>query len=223
MAMKKAEMEAESLQYVQWMSLAREAERNGMYRAAVQAAISAWPYVDGMILHERKYGDGEVSRIEAIDIVLRYAPLLLDARPLNDLEALLTTYKRVLKEAYSAMLSKLERAHEQIRDNHRLWSYLEKNPGIRQDGLRQALGGEQERWRSVAESWEKMGLVSRAPECGSYRLALATRMGEVISGKCPTCGRVVQAPKAMFLEAMSCPKCRQHVSFVLLESHRSNA
>lgn len=216
MAMKKAEMEAESLQYREMMSVAQAAERRGMYREALTVAISAWPYVDGMVLHERKYRDNEVANIAAIDLVLRYAPLLLDARPLNELEKLLTSYKRVLKDSFESMSERLARARAQIWENHRLWTYLEQNPGTEQDGLRQALGGEQERWRSVAESWERMGLLGRTPAGRSYRLTLATRMGEIVRAKCPGCGHVDEAPKGMFLEQMTCPNCRARVVFVLL-------
>lgn len=51
-----------------------------MYREAVEAAISAWLYVDGMVLHERRYEGNEVANLAAIELVLRYAPLLLDAK-----------------------------------------------------------------------------------------------------------------------------------------------
>ena len=68
------------------------------------------------------------------------------------------------------------------------------------------------------EAWEKMGLVERTPEPqgNSYRVALATRMGQVISAKCPSCGEIAQAPKAMFLEPTPCPHCNSAESFVFL-------
>jgi hypothetical protein len=216
MAMKKAEMEAENLHYREKMGLAQAAELRGMYRQVLDAAISAWPYVDGMLLHERKYRDNEVADIAAINLVLRYAPLLLDARPLNELEDLLAGYKRVLKESFATLTANLSRARTQVAENHRLWTYLEKNPGAEQDRLCEALGGEQERWRSVAESWERMGLLTRVPADRGCRLTLLTRMGEVVPGKCPACGHRGRAPKAMFLGQVTCPECGAHVTFVLL-------
>jgi hypothetical protein len=147
MAMKKLEMEAEIFQYREKMGLAQAAERRGMYREALDVAMSAWPYVDGMVLHERKYRDNEVGNIAAIDLVLRYAPLILDVRPLNALEQLLASYKRVLKEAFTTLTERLAAARAQIRQNHLLWTHLEQNPGAEQESLRQVLGGEQERWR----------------------------------------------------------------------------
>lgn len=217
MAMKKAEMEAESLQYREAIRRAQAAEQRGMYREAVQAAMSAWPYVDGMILHERRYEANEVANIAAIDLVLRYAPLLLDSKPLDELEQLLASYRRVLKkDAYTTLTEKLTRARARILENHRLWTYLELHPGVEQEALRAALGGEQERWRSVAEAWERMGLLSRTRSGRTYQLVLSTRMGEVVRGKCPACGHVDEAPKAMFLEPAACPRCRSRVIFVLL-------
>jgi hypothetical protein len=148
--------------------------------------------------------------------VLRYAPLLLDVRPLNELEKLLASYKRVLKESFTVLTGRLTQARAHICENHRLWTHLEQNPGAEQDALRQVLGGEEERWRSVAENWERMGLLNRIPAGRSYRLTLCTRMGEIVRGKCPACGHLDEAPKAMFLEQMACPKCRARVVFVLL-------
>jgi endogenous inhibitor of DNA gyrase (YacG/DUF329 family) len=41
-------------------------------------------------------------------------------------------------------------------------------------------------------------------------------MGQVISAKCPACGEVAEAPKAMFLEPMTCPRCNSDQAFVFL-------
>jgi hypothetical protein len=216
MAMKKVEMEAHSADYHRRMRAARDAESAGMYREAVEAAVSAWPHIDGMMQFEQKYQDAEFSSIPAIDLALKYAPLLLDLKRLDEIGQLLAEYRRIQKNATADLGAKIGAARAQIWQNHRLWSHLEQNPGTLQADLRQVLGGEQERWRAVAESWEKMGLLTRTPEGQSYRLSLSTRMGEVVSGKCPKCGHVDQAPKAMFLEQISCPQCRSREVFVLL-------
>ncbi len=100
-------------------------------------------------------------------------------------------------------------------DAHRMWNHLEGHPQTRQDELGRVLGGGQTQWRSTAEAWEKMGLLHRTPEGASYRLALSTRLGEVISAKCPSCGTVAEGPKAMFFEELPCPECHAAVSFVI--------
>jgi hypothetical protein len=114
------------------------------------------------------------------------------------------------------MGDKLAEARTRLWNTHRLWTHLERNPNTRQDQLRQILDGDQDEWRSTVQAWARMGLVRRTPEGGSYRVALSTRMGQVVPAKCPFCGRVAEAPKAMFLETTKCPKCRKPVAYVLL-------
>ena len=103
-----------------------------------------------------------------------------------------------------------------MRDTHRLWNYLENNHHTRQDKLSKLFGGNQDRWRYIAERLAIMGLLTRESEGRSYRLNLITRMGEVINGKCPECGAIQEAPKAMFLESLKCPDCGENIFFVML-------
>jgi len=218
--MKKSEMQAHNLEYEAKMDCARAAEREGLYRAALDAAVSAWENIEGMMQYSKKYEEEEFVKIDAIDLILRYSPLLLDSKRLKLLEDLLETRKRIPRNADDDLKSKLATAYAQIKDNHRLWSHIEGNPEARQDDLRQVLGADQTYWRAVAESWEHMGLVVRQPDGGSYRLALTTRMGQIVPAKCPSCGHIDEAPKAMFLEQTDCPKCKSSVLFVLV-SRRS--
>jgi DNA-binding MarR family transcriptional regulator len=218
MAMKKAEMEAHANAYRAHVQRARTAESSGLYRAAVDAAIDAWGHIDGMMQYERKYAEGQLSQLEAVDFVLKYAPLLLDARSLNRLEDFLNECKRLKRDSSLNVGELLSQARSQVPENHRLWAHLERNPGAVQSQIQRTIGGDQSRWRWVVEAWEKMGLVTRAPdpEAASYRVSLATRMGQVISAKCPACGEVAEAPKAMFLEPMTCPRCNSDQAFVFL-------
>ena len=216
MVMKKAEMEKHRMEYRALMDQARAALQEGLYRNAVKAALSSWDHVDGMMQFERKYENREFTSIESIELVLRYAPLLLDSQSLDRLASLLKSQRRIDKNTSVSLDDKLAKARAQIWDAHKLWEYLEGHPDTRQDELRQILGGEQEEWRSAAEAWEKMGLVRRTPEGRSYRLALSTRMGEIVSGKCPSCGAVAEAPKAMFLEELTCQYCQASGVFVIL-------
>jgi hypothetical protein len=216
--MKKSEMEEHHAAYHARMAAARAAEADGLYRAAVDAASAAWDYVDAMMQYERKYLDREFGSVPAIDLVLRYSPLLLDVKRLDALELLLKSRKRIERDTEADMAAKLRDARAKLWENHRLWSYLEDHPDARQDELRRVLGGDQDRWRWVAEAWERMGLVSRTPSGGSYRLALITRTGQVVRGKCPACGYVADAPKAMFFEPMTCPACSAEATFVILSA-----
>jgi hypothetical protein len=214
--MKKVEMEAHRDAYRDLMSRARSAVGDGSYRTAVELALSAWDHIDGMMQYERKYESVDFRSIEAIDIVLKYAPLLLDFKTLDTLDSLLKERRRIEKNTSDSLGDNLGDARSLMWDAHRLWDYLEFHPDARQDELREHLGGDQNRWRSVANTWAAMGLVRRMAEGRSYRLSLSTRMGEVVPAKCPSCGTVTHGPKAMFLEELACPDCERIVSFVLL-------
>lgn len=220
MAMKKSEMELHSRLYHEKLRGAATAESAGMYRAALDAAVAAWQHIDGMMQYERKYEGKEFTSIPAIDLALKYAPLLLDMRRLDALDDLLGEYKRIDRHASDDIQSKVEQARARVWENHRLWSYIEHHPGAPQEGLQGELGGIQSYWRSVAEAWSRMGLLARTAAGRSYTLSLATRMGEVVPAKCPACGHVAESPKGMFLEQLTCPECRASVVFVLLARQR---
>ena len=69
MAIKKADMEAHRLQYQDKLNQALEAESQGLYRVALDAAVSAWKFIDWMMQYVRKCQDAEFSSIPAIDLV----------------------------------------------------------------------------------------------------------------------------------------------------------
>lgn len=214
--MKKAEMEAHAAEYERLISEAHGAERRGLYRLAVECAFSAWGHIDGMMQYRRRYEDESFESVQAIEIVLRYAPLLLDATSLDTLEELLKTRRRLEKNTSDSLADKLAEARERLWANHRLWDHLEWHPNARQDELRQVLGGEQDYWQTVASAWEAMQLLIREPEGRSYRLNLATRMGAVVPAKCSACGETVEAPKGMLLENSPCPHCDTTTEFVFV-------
>jgi len=214
--MTKAEMQFHDEQYGARVSDARKAAESGLYRAAVSAAFVACEHIDGMMRFQSRHDGDDFYTLSAIDIILKYAPLLLDRKSLIDLENFLKENKRIAKNISSDLANHLENARGKIWTNHCLWSHLQQNTGIRQGLLRRALGGDQDYWRSVIDSWSEMGLVRRKTCGGSYVVELSTRLGRVVRGKCPSCGRVSEAPKAMFLEENKCPECKSDVYFVLL-------
>ncbi len=215
MAMKKAGIEANRAQYHALMAKAHTAEQEGLYREVVVASLSACDHIDGMMQYERRYEDKAFDSIESIDMVLRYAPLLLDFHVLDRLDSLLKAQRRIDKNTSASLIDKLANAREFMWDVHRLWEHLEQYPNTRQDESARILGGDQDQWQLVVEAWEKMQLLHRTPEGGSYRLTLSTRMGAVVPGKCPSCGVVTEAPKAMLLEQSTCPACGKSVMFVI--------
>ncbi len=219
--MTKAEMENHRATYHALLSQARLALQEGHYDKAVKLASHSLDHVDGMMQYERKYEGREFDSIEAIDIVLRYAPLSFDYHVLDTLEILLKSQRRIDKHASDDLAGNLSDARKLMWKARLLWECLERSPERKQDDLYQALGGDQEQWRSIAGAWEKMGLVHRIPEGSSYRLALSTQLQATVLAKCISCGVVCKAPKATLLEAVVCPKCKTKVMFVFLSREAS--
>jgi len=218
-AKRKSELERHSTKYADTMKRAREALRAGLLREAVQIALSAWVHVDGMMQYRRRYEEEEFDSIEAIDLVLKYAPIIFDHRTLDLLEEMLATERRIERNTAADMGQKLILARTQMWEARRLWDYVESRPDVRQHELREALGGTQTTWRSIAESWQGMGLLRRTKDGGSYRLSLVTRLGQVVSAKCPSCGQVAKAPKAIWLEPTECTHCHSQSMFVIGATH----
>lgn len=216
MAAKKAELEEHRSKYHVAITSARAALKEGLYREAVAFAISSLDFIDGMMQYEKKYEAREFESIGSIDLLLKYAPFLLEFEVLDHVETLLKSQRRIERNSSRSLADELDQSRARMWAAYRLWNHLEHRPGARQDTLGRELGGSQDEWRSLAEQWERMGLVDRKPEGGSYRLALSTRMSETVLAKCPACGVVARASKSKFLEDRECPKCQVLVSFVVL-------
>jgi hypothetical protein len=212
--LKKVELEAHSTAYLHGLTAAKAFQQNGLYKLALNAAVATWDHIDGMLQYDARFASNSVTRIEAIDLVLNYAPLLLDYKRITTLEAFCKSCRRLTKNDAFDVENQIVDARTRLWENHRLWSHLADNGDSLQSELRQKLGGDQDRWRSVSEAWEKMGLVRRTPYQNSYWLRLSTSMGQLVPAKCSRCGCREEAPKAMFLEKMKCSKCRVSSLFV---------
>lgn len=221
MAMRKSEMEECSTAYADAVAAANRAIAAGSFSEAVENAMAAWPHIDGMMQYGKRYEQREFDRIEAVDIVLRYAPYLLDAESLDKAETLLRNCKRIDRNADADISADLAEARARLWRNHRLWEYVESRPECRQDELASALGPEQEYWRTVAEAWERLGLIVRVSAGRSYTLALRTRLGQVVIGKCAECGELLDAPKEALLEECTCAACGRNSLFVIIDQEKS--
>ena len=212
----KVEMESHRAKYQEDMASARLALRKGQHDEAVTIAASSWMYIDGMMQFERKYENREFSNIEAIDVVLDFAPLLFHSQVLDDLESLLKSQRRIDRDASDDLAGSLANARARMWDAYRLWNHIERNDECRQDELRTALGGDQDQWRSIAEAWERFGLILRISDRNSYRLSIATRIDGEALAKCPSCGAMIKGSMYKLLDAIDCPKCRAKGIFVFL-------
>ena len=219
MAKNKAELQFDASRYREAVVAMRKAHNEGRYLEAIEIAMNACDYVDGMMQFERRFEDRtERKSVETIHYVLQYAPLVFDRSSLETLDEVLKSQKRIDKNTTADLADDLKSANALMWDAHRMWTELEQAADLPQDKLRSSLGGEQERWREIAESWYGMGLIHRMPERGSYRISLATRIATEIRGKCPACGATGRAAMGHFLEEITCPRCKATSTFVMLRA-----
>jgi len=164
MAKTKAEMAEDRERYHELVANAQLALRENRFREAVKIASSSWKHIDGMMQFERKYENKEFSNIEAIDIVLEYAPLLFEFTVLNELAALLKAQRRIDRDASDDLARNLSEARDRMWAAHQLWNHLEIHRNVKMDELGSTLGGSQDTWRALAEAWETMGVIRRTPK-----------------------------------------------------------
>jgi hypothetical protein len=217
MAKNKAQLQREAGHYRASVEDMHAAHREGRYADAVGIATKGSQYVDGTMQYERRFESRDERKgIETIHYIFQYAPLVFDKVALETIADLLKSQKRIAKNTTADLSGELDSAIELMWDAHRLWSLLEQVPDAPQDKLRVTLGGDQDRWRAISESWSHMGLVHRVPERGSYRISLVTRITAEVRGKCSGCGATGKAAMGTFLEDLTCPKCKTTAKFVML-------
>src|SRR5205807_1635906 len=122
--MTKAEQEHHHQQYHALLVTARQAALGNRLDEAVELAVHSLDHVDGMMQYERKYNGIEFLQIEAIDVVIRFAPFVLDSAALDKLESLVKSQRRIAKNTGDDLLGKLSNARELMWDVHRFWNHL---------------------------------------------------------------------------------------------------
>jgi hypothetical protein len=215
-AMNKAELESHRAQYDGSMVRVSDALHAGLYREGLAAAVSALEYVDGMMRHAERYESASFSNVSAIEVILKYGPVLLDTDCLDRLEGLLKTQRRVARNTSDDLGQLLIDARTKLDECYRFWSFLEANGSVRQEELSRLLGGEQQMWVDVAATWEAMGLLRRVPEGHSYRISIILCFEEEAQAKCISCGAIHRGPKKRFYEAVTCDGCRKASVLVLV-------
>ena len=85
-------------------------------RSRSKSAGARWDFVDGMMQFERNYEhkdreDKDHEKIEAIDIVLRFAPMLFEHELLNKLEDMLKNQRRIDRNTTEDLSVKHARAN----------------------------------------------------------------------------------------------------------------
>ncbi|MBA3483385.1 MAG: hypothetical protein H0T51_16370 [Pirellulales bacterium] len=217
MAKTKAELEYDFDQHQKIMARVRTANRSGEISKALDLAVTAWEYIDGMMQYEKRYGSrSEFKTIDSIAFVLSYAPILFETTLLARLATLLRTYKRIEKNTTDEIGLALDNAMSLMWEARKVWNLLETEGEVHQADLGRRLGGEQARLRDLVESWVHLGVVQRRPHGSSYLIRLCTRVDEKTQAKCSVCGIVDSDAMMAMLDPRRCPNCGCDANFVIL-------
>ncbi|MGC4002557.1 MAG: hypothetical protein QM811_05195 [Pirellulales bacterium] len=214
MATTKSDLEASYNAYHSGFTFCKLHLQENRYAQAVELASTTFPHLEGMIHFEKKYNKIDIDDIGVINLIIRFAPVVLDIESLSALEIVLLNNKRIKKIANRDYLSELEFAKTKLYEANRLWMGLENRKINFQADIGKTLGGDQDWWRWLCECWELAGLIHRVPQSNSYKISLASYMHEVVSGKCPTCGACASGKQSLFWDSVKCPKCTNQVYFV---------
>lgn len=211
--MTKAEMQWHATTYRDLNVKARSAEHGGLYQNAVRLSVEAWQHMDGMLRFEKASG-GRENDFATIGRVLTYAPLLLDPASLNSLESFLSETRRIQKNTDHDLAANLNVARVMLWKNHLLWSAIEEKGELDHGDVASLEISNHPEATTVLSAWEKMGLIIHC----DGRYLQCTQLGAIVPAKCPSCGKIERAPKAMLLDRISCPVCKSNVMFVFVRS-----
>jgi hypothetical protein len=217
MAATKAELESDWNQYHRLQQLAKETIAAGRYADAIRLAVDAWPFIDGMMQFGRRFKSIEFETVDAIELVLNYAPALFDIDALDRLEELLTRQKRIDRLAAEDLAQRLLEARAALQCAYRLWSAIEDHGTLNRSAFLAIWTASEKQLHAVADAWVRMNVITLVGNSESSGLSFTTRMDLTTHGKCETCGAVAKAPKAKFLEEQKCPRCNKISGFVILE------
>lgn len=213
-------MEYHHGEYNALISKARRAYQQWHYAEALHAAITSWPHIDGYMQFERRYGQGDVRRVDGLELALDLAPLLFDFESLDKLNSFLKSQRRIERNACNDWSSRITNARLLLREAHALWDRLE-NSTCAPPTVNAGSSVSPDCWPLILQSWEKIGVIRRNAQNGDLGFELATDFQSPTVAKCPSCGAVARAPKSKFLDEQQCPRCRNRYSFVLLALERT--
>lgn len=222
--LKKTELTEHANRYRALTAEAQHSVQAGYFSKALESATSALGYVDGMMQYAGRYEDASFESIEAIEIITKYAPLLLDSTPLRKTRELLDDVKRVEKDTSADLYKKLDSSSQQMKAMHRVFDHLERSGASTEDELLEFMEFPKKEGKGMLDSWVQMSILSRRMSQGSIRLDLATRLNGLVFAKCSICGAISDGPKAIFLEETTCPKCTNSSHFCIVpEDQRISA
>lgn len=214
--MKKADMEYHYECYHALLNEACDFVKSMEIRKALGKAKESWQHIDGMMRYEKKARDRQLRSVASLDLIVRYAPLMFDQNCLDELESLLKASRRIERGAEKSVAAAIDDARTVMWDAYDIWNLLEHAPDITVQECSRRLSRPPKRLATILDTWEEIGIVREVGVGASKRFTLATRTGEIVSGKCTACGRVSDVPKALCFELTTCSHCSASVYLVIL-------
>lgn len=216
MAKSKSELERECRQLAKVTADARRLHAEGEMLAAVSMAVSGWPYIDGMLQYERRFGDRHATRIiDSIELVLVLAPLTFDIESLEGLGELLRTHRRIASSSASDLNQRLVDARALLWDAYDIWDQLEREGEVSWNTLLAARACATDAVERLLRDWDEMGLASWIVRDNVKFVRLANSFDTRVNGTCPECGAVFQCPKSHCLKRRLCKRCDRRSLLVI--------
>lgn len=205
--MKIAELEAHHDAFAESDQIIRAMANNGEFPKVFALCTESFPHIVPAIKFRKKRGlTPEMPELSAFNTICKYAPPLFEHSVMESLLEFVNS-SRVLVQSEKRLLDLIEIAQKREHLAHRLWSHLERHPGMLQRDIRTELGVVQEDAVSIVELWEELGVLDRQSEDGSYRLYFRTRLDAEAVGICPNCGVRGKGRKELFFRSVACQKC----------------
>lgn len=204
--------------YVGEATAAAVALANGRYKDALRLALGTLDDVDAMIQYRAKYEKTEVTSVETIDLILRYAPLLLDTAAIDELASVLKRYKRIDRVIPADLASETVQARRRTEIACNLHSIIRREGHIAVSRLLEQLpADERPIGKAILLEWLSMGIATKQADASESMIELTTVMARPARGVCFSCGAEVTAPKRLLAQGGTCPGCRKKSIFVLRE------
>ena len=215
--MKIAELEAHHDAYADSERTIRAMVENGEFLTVFSVCTASFPHIVPAIQFRRKRGiTPETPDLSAFTTICKYAPPLFEHAVIESLLEFVKS-SRFLLQSDGNFLELIEVARQREQLAHLLWNHFERHPGMCQRDIRAELGVVQEDAADIVELWERLGVLDRKADDGSYHLHFRTRLDTEVTGRCPNCGVRGKGRKDAFFPPVKCQKCgtvgHYHIEF----------
>ena len=211
-----AELHANS--YSECYSHLERAFQEGDYDAAVESAVHSFEHIPQMLTYlGRRLGGEPLPRVETIDFLLRYCPILLHDAGLELLGEFLRSKRAVVKKLPCDILQELQEANTLLREGARIYNSLQVMSPMPCSEVATVIGDHAGKVRDLLAQWEEMGMLWRATQETGEAYMLLGADNHRVKGKCGGCGAVGAGNLYKLLNTIQCPRCKTHSQFSIIQ------